>query len=204
MRNVILVLGSFLILFFIYAFNLFRHPGNFPRPAYKERNIIACGPSINNKTYAGIIPFFSSWSYLTPFAKSWSYLTPSSLSWPGITDEISVNDNRKSAGELRNGILYIKLETRNGNWFPETHEGEGMQVFAFAEVGKPMQLPGPLIRVSEGTIINAEIHHRIPGLPLILHGLYTRPGNTNDSVFIPYDSRQAGPVHISIGLPSIH
>jgi len=104
----------------------------------------------------------------------------------GSSEEIFVNDNRTSAGEMRNGVLYLKLETRTGNWYPETHDGNPLQVYAFAEAGKPLQIPGPLIRVTEGTIIDAQIHNTIPGSPLVLRGFYSRPGNAKDSVSIPY------------------
>ena len=48
------------------------------------------------------------------------------------------------------------------------------------------KFPGPLIRVPEGTFINAKVHNTIPGSPLILHGFYSHPGNAKDSVSIPY------------------
>jgi manganese oxidase len=168
MKYFLLVLLPVILIFYTYIFNLSHNTDNFARLIKKERNTISCGPANSIKTNVGEIPYYRS--------------------WPGLTDEISVNDNRKSAGEMINGILYIKLETRSGEWYPETRDGEGLQVYAFAEVGKSMQLPGPLIRVTEGTIINAEIHHRIPGSPLVLHDFYSRPGNPNDSITIPYDS----------------
>ncbi|MEJ7829782.1 MAG: hypothetical protein WKF91_16350, partial [Segetibacter sp.] len=62
-------------------------------------------------------------------------------------------------------------------WYPETHDGNGIRVHAFAERGKPLQVPGPLIRVPEGTENRATIHNLIVGLPLVLHGFYSRPGN---------------------------
>jgi FtsP/CotA-like multicopper oxidase with cupredoxin domain len=101
-------------------------------------------------------------------------------------EEIAVNDNRQIAGEMHDGVFFIKLETRTGAWYPETHDGKGLRVYAFAEAGKPLRLPGPLIRVPEGTMINAEIHNTIPGFPLVLHGFYSRPGKAGDSVSIPY------------------
>src|SRR4249920_3355273 len=48
------------------------------------------------------------------------------------SEEIAINDNRETAGELRDGVLYLKLETRTGNWYPETHEGDPLKVYAFA------------------------------------------------------------------------
>ncbi|MFI5186698.1 MAG: multicopper oxidase domain-containing protein [Chitinophagales bacterium] len=156
MKGNILLIGSCIVLFFLYAFKL-NNRLNFPSgTAIEKRNIISCGPEKNR--------------YRNKY----------------LDEEISINDNRKSAGVLKNGVLYLKLETRKGNWFPETHDGESLPVYAFAEVGKPMQLPGPVIRVTEGVVINAEIHNTIPGSPLVLHGLYSRPGNVKDSISIPY------------------
>jgi FtsP/CotA-like multicopper oxidase with cupredoxin domain len=101
-------------------------------------------------------------------------------------EEIFTNDNRKPAGKLIDGILYINLEVRTGSWYPESHNGLPIKVYAFAEMGKPMQLPGPLIRVPEGTLIKATVRNSILDSPLVLHGFYSRPGNRNDSVTISY------------------
>ncbi len=101
----------------------------------------------------------------------------------GSLEEVVANDNRKPAGEFRNGIYYIALEARMGNWYPETREGEPIQIKAFAEIGKPLQVPGPLIRVPEGTEIRATIRNSIKG-PLVLYGFISRPGNFRDSVII--------------------
>src|SRR5215207_7772127 len=49
-------------------------------------------------------------------------------------EEVFTNDNRTPAGELRNGILYLSLEARTGNWYPETRDGMPIKVHAFAEV----------------------------------------------------------------------
>src|SRR4030095_8375672 len=62
-------------------------------------------------------------------------------------EEVTINDNRKSAGEFRDGIYYINLEIREGNWYAETKDGAPIKITAFAEAGKPLQVPGPLIRV---------------------------------------------------------
>jgi hypothetical protein len=70
-------------------------------------------------------------------------------------EEVQINDNRKPAGEVRNGIYYINLEIREGNWYPESKEGRPIKITAIAEAGKPLQVPGPLISVPEGTEIRA-------------------------------------------------
>ncbi|HEU5165043.1 MAG TPA: multicopper oxidase domain-containing protein, partial [Chitinophagaceae bacterium] len=104
-------------------------------------------------------------------------------------EEVQINDNRKAAGELRNGIYYIHLEIREGNWYPESKEGKPIKIKALAEAGRPLQVPGPLIRVPEGVEINATITNRINNLPQDLFGFYTRPkpflpANIFDSIHI--------------------
>jgi len=102
---------------------------------------------------------------------------------PPGTEEIFTNDNKRSAGILKDGILTIELEAREGIWFPETHEGEGIRVYAFAEKGKPLQLPGPVIRVPEGTIIKASIQNKLD-TAMVLHGFCSRPAVLGDSIII--------------------
>jgi FtsP/CotA-like multicopper oxidase with cupredoxin domain len=98
-------------------------------------------------------------------------------------EEIFSNDNKRSAGILKTGVLTIDLEAREGMWFPETHEGEGIRVYAFAEKGKPLQLPGPVIRVAEGTIIKATIKNKLD-TAMTLHGFCSRPAVAGDSIII--------------------
>ncbi|HEY0677865.1 MAG TPA: multicopper oxidase domain-containing protein [Chitinophagaceae bacterium] len=101
-------------------------------------------------------------------------------------DKVQTNDNRKPAGELRNGIYYINLEAREGYWYPESIEGGPVRIKAFAEVGKPLQVPGPLIRVSAGTEIRATVRNSING-QLMLYGLSRplyRPEDIKDSIVI--------------------
>lgn len=105
---------------------------------------------------------------------------------PGIDSlaEIFSNDNRQSAGQLRNGVLYLDLEARTGAWYPETHDGSGLRVHAFAEAGKPMQIPGPQIKAQEGSLIKGQIKNLISEHSLVLYGFFPRPGNIHDSVVI--------------------
>jgi len=101
----------------------------------------------------------------------------------GLIEEVTINDNRKPAGEFRDGVYYINLEARIGNWYPETHEGAPIRIKAFAETGKPLQVPGPLIRIPEGTEIRATVRNLISG-PLVVYGFISRPGNIRDSIII--------------------
>ena len=76
-------------------------------------------------------------------------------------DMIQPNDNRKPAGTLANGVLTVKLEARNGKWYPEGPDGKGLDVAAWAEPGGPMQDPGPLIRVPVGTVVKATLKNTL-------------------------------------------
>ena len=97
---------------------------------------------------------------------------------------IAANDNRTPAGHIGAGVLTIHLEARQGLWHPEAETGVGIPVEAFAEAGHALQNPGPLIRVPQGTEIHATIANRVPGRPLVVHGLVTRPAAGNDSIVI--------------------
>jgi manganese oxidase len=134
-------------------------------PSSKKVN--SCAPEKNKMTNAEMMLHEKKYFFPTP---------------PG-TEEIFVNDNKQTAGVLQNGILTIDLEAREGMWFPETHEGEGIKVYAFAEKGKPLQLPGPMIRVPEGTIIKASIHNKLDTV-MTLHGFCSRPAVAGDSIMI--------------------
>src|SRR3954466_5539326 len=60
---------------------------------------------------------------------------------------VVVNDNRRAAGNLRDGVLTLRLVARLGDWHPDCEQAEGATVPAFAEEGGPTAIPGPLIRV---------------------------------------------------------
>ena len=81
-----------------------------------------------------------------------SPLLPHRVAPPARSPElVAINDNRTPAGTLTNGTLTIRLEARLGEWHPDADSDPGIVVEAFAEEGKPLQIPGPVIRVVEGT-----------------------------------------------------
>jgi manganese oxidase len=92
---------------------------------------------------------------------------------PGI-DRIAPNDNQVPAGTLTGQVLTVALEARVATWYPDGDTGPGADIPAFAEVGKPAQVPGPLIRVSAGTRVNATIRNALANDTLTVHGLHTR------------------------------
>jgi len=105
--------------------------------------------------------------------------------------EIKSSDNRSPRGVLKDGVLTIALEARLGLWQPEEHDGPSLQVQAFAEAGHAPEIPGPMIRVPEGTEISIDLRNAIEGASLVVHGLHTRPGNSDDTVQLaPGEHRQ--------------
>lgn len=97
--------------------------------------------------------------------------------------QISVNDNRQPAGEWSDGILKVRMVAREGLWYPEAEEGPGLPVQAFGEQGKALSIPGPLIRVREGTRVRVRLRNDLAS-SLTVHGLHTRPSNSLESVSI--------------------
>jgi FtsP/CotA-like multicopper oxidase with cupredoxin domain len=78
------------------------------------------------------------------------------------SDLIQANDNRTPAGKLENGVLTVALETRNGVWQPEGDRGKIIDsLAAFAEVGKPLSTPGPLLRVPVGTKVQGTLRNTL-------------------------------------------
>jgi FtsP/CotA-like multicopper oxidase with cupredoxin domain len=85
----------------------------------------------------------------------------------------SSNDNRTSAGILKDRVLSLRLEVCQAKWFPEEDGKANAVVDSFAEEGHPPQIPGPLIRVPEGTEISANIHNLL-NHTIYVHGLGPR------------------------------
>lgn len=94
---------------------------------------------------------------------------------------IQANSNRSPAGSLQNGVLSFRLELRRGDWYPEADTGPSMKVYAFAEEGRVPQVPGPLIRVPEGTEIRVTLRNLLP-VAAIVHGLHQHPGDAGDVI----------------------
>jgi len=126
-----------------------------------------------------------------PWSTQRALLAPLVLFLAGSTlshapDSIGANDNRRSAGTLKNGVLTVGLEARTGVWHPEGNGGRGLEVAAFAESGKSLSTPGPLIRVSVGTEVRATIRNRLDK-PLIVYGFGKMRGMA-DSTIVPVAS----------------
>jgi FtsP/CotA-like multicopper oxidase with cupredoxin domain len=93
------------------------------------------------------------------------------------------NVNQTPAGRFANGRLTIRLEAAMGGWSPEGKDGPSLQVAAFREEGQSLSTPGPLLRVPEGTEIDATVTNRLD-LPLTVYGLHRRPGDAKDVLIV--------------------
>ena len=108
------------------------------------------------------------------FASIASLILPLSLTTTSaIPDRITINDNTVSAGTVVGGVTTIHLETHAGIWHPDRDVDPGVEVLAFKEVGKNLQIPGPVIRATEGTDIVVTIRNATD-TPLVVRGLYAR------------------------------
>ena len=92
-------------------------------------------------------------------------------------EQIVVNDNRRAAGSASGRTVTIHLDIRRGVWHPARDDGPGVSVNAFAEEGKPLTVPGPLIRVPAGTIVRAFVHNTLFN-SVVVYGLSARGAGT--------------------------
>ncbi len=119
-------------------------------------------------------------------------------------ETIAINDNRMAAGSLEGTTLTVRLETREGEWHPDRDADPGIKVLAFALEGGPLQIPGPQIRVTEGTEVRAIVRNRLEREPLYIHGLYTRPGAANAPEPSTVDAGQTREITFRAGAPGTY
>ena len=98
---------------------------------------------------------------------------------------IEANRNLSPAGALGAGVLTVRLEIREGEWYPEAETGPAVVVEAFAEEGRALQIPGPLIRVPEGTEVRATVRNVLAKGTARVYGLHGRPSDAREPLEIP-------------------
>ncbi|MEO6446412.1 MAG: multicopper oxidase domain-containing protein [Gemmatimonadaceae bacterium] len=80
----------------------------------------------------------------------------------GVTStEVRANDNRTSAGVLKDGVLTLALVATQATWHPAAATDSSLVVAAFAVEGDAPQIPGPLIRVPLGTQVKATVRNTL-------------------------------------------
>ncbi|MGH2361311.1 MAG: multicopper oxidase domain-containing protein, partial [bacterium] len=100
-------------------------------------------------------------------------------------DAIVANDNQTPGGTLRDGVLTLHLEVRPGALYPEEDNGPSVPTLAFAEVGGPLRVPGPLIRVPRGTEIRVSVRNPFADSTLTVHGVQDHDGKDSGPLVIP-------------------
>jgi manganese oxidase len=115
-------------------------------------------------------------------------LLASTASAQTVTERVRANDNRARAGILMSGTQAVRLEARLAQWHPQGDDAPGAVIPVFAEIGRPAQVPGPLIRVPGGTNVTVTVRNLIPNATLTIHGLHSRPATPGFS-----DSLQLAP-----------
>lgn len=90
---------------------------------------------------------------------------------------IGHHDNDVAAGTLRDGELSLALEIRRGIWHPNGPFRPGTPMLGFAEPGKPLRLPGPMIRVAAGTRLRIAVRNLSDSV-VVLRGLSSVPSDS--------------------------
>jgi FtsP/CotA-like multicopper oxidase with cupredoxin domain len=116
--------------------------------------------------------------------------------------DVHFNDNRKAAGASNGGAVTVELVAGLGDWFPDGKSYPAIRIQAFGEEGGPLTAPGPLLRVAAGTELVVSVRNAIPGATLEVHGLYTRPAETDASLVVPAGERRTA--RFSAGAPGTY
>jgi FtsP/CotA-like multicopper oxidase with cupredoxin domain len=102
---------------------------------------------------------------------------------PSAHPVAQANDNRLVAGELKRGTLTVQLEMVETTWYPEQDPGQSLSVYAFAEKGKRPQIPGPLLRIPQGTEVRVQIRNALP-VAMFIRGLHAHDASSPDPVLV--------------------
>ncbi len=108
---------------------------------------------------------------------------------PAASASIVANDNRTPAGTLAGKVLTVHLEARAGIWRPEGPKGAGLAVAAWAESGKPLTNPGPLLRVAQGNTVHATVRNTLDRT-LVVTGLSATHATGDTLMLAPGASRE--------------
>ncbi len=92
------------------------------------------------------------------------------------------NDNRLAAGVMRGDTLVVHLDIRMARWYPDADSGEFITAAIVGEVEQAPQVPGPLIRVREGTPIIATLTNNLTDSTVSWIGIAARPGSDSTAL----------------------
>ncbi|MGI9102302.1 MAG: multicopper oxidase domain-containing protein [Terriglobales bacterium] len=97
--------------------------------------------------------------------------------------KVVTHDNVKSAGVLKDGVLTVHLELREGAWHPDADDAPAIPALTITEEGAAPSMPGPMIRVPEGTRVHVSFKNT-QFFDVFVFGLHQRPGDPKDAVKI--------------------
>lgn len=83
---------------------------------------------------------------------------------------VEPNNNRVPAGSRRGDTLVVRLEARLAAWRPNLDADSSVTAQVFAEVGGAPRIPGPLVRVAQGTPVVTSIHNTLDSV-VVVHGM---------------------------------
>jgi manganese oxidase len=95
-----------------------------------------------------------------------------------------LHDNLIPAGRLDGDRLALELDVVMAAWYPESPSGAAAHVAAFAEGGGDPVVPGPLIRIRQGTLVRVTLRNRLPDT-LSVFGLHAHPAPALHPVVLP-------------------
>ncbi len=121
---------------------------------------------------------------------------------PAGLPRVAANDNRHAAGRLERDTLTLRLVVQMARWKPGDPSDSGIAVAALAEEGEAPRIPGPLIRVREGTIIDATLRNGLPDSTITIFGLAAHPATPADTIVLqPGASRR---IRFAAGAPGTY
>lgn len=109
--------------------------------------------------------------------------TASCLAADAALPNVGASDNRTPAGRMDAKGLLLRLEIRQGRWYPEAADGPSYEVYSFAEEGRAPETPGPMIRVPESTHVQVSVHNKL-AVPVFVHGLQQHPIKSDEAMEI--------------------
>ena len=99
---------------------------------------------------------------------------------PGVQRAVP-NDNRSAAGSLSGNVLTVALDVVQSAWRPEGESDPEVPILAFTERGQAPRVPGPMLRVTQGTEIRLTVRN-LADTALMIAGLRPRLSAATDTI----------------------
>lgn len=108
---------------------------------------------------------------------------PSVFTGGDVFPMVRWHDNLRPAGTVRHGVTAVEMEIVEATWEPAGAEGGHAPILAFREQGGEAEIPGPMIRVAEGTVLQVTVTNTLD-TTIVVHGLSPRRQATMDSLLL--------------------